>query len=207
MANEALEKLAKLGAVDKLAAAVASKIEEVENSIPTKTSDLTNDSTFQTQSEVTAAIAAQISRVYKPSGTLPFADLPTPSAENLGNVYNMSDDFTSDNRFVDGAGGKYSAGVNVGVVLVGEDYKFDVLSMPVDLSGYVQKDGNKVLSTNDFTDDDKSKLDGIAANATKVEASTTAGNIKVNGTEVKVVDIASDEEAQAVIDAHFPASV
>ena len=37
-----------------------------------------------------------------------------------------------------------------------------------------------------FTTALKNKLDGIAANATKVEESTTNGNIKVNGTEVNV---------------------
>lgn len=37
-----------------------------------------------------------------------------------------------------------------------------------------------------FTSAYKTKLDGIAAGATKVEASSTNGNIKINGTETKV---------------------
>ena len=35
----------------------------------------------------------------------------------------------------------------------------------VDLTGYVQKDGNKVLSDNNFSNADKTKLDGIAEGA------------------------------------------
>lgn len=54
------------------------------------------------------------------------------------------------------------------------------------LSGYVTKDGDKVLSTNDYTTAEKNKLSGIAAGATKVEASSTNGNVKINGTETVV---------------------
>lgn len=54
------------------------------------------------------------------------------------------------------------------------------------LAGYVTKDGNKVLSTNDYTTEEKTKLGGIAAGATKVESSSVNGNIKINGTETVV---------------------
>lgn len=149
----------------------------------------------------------------------------------------------------------------------------------VDLSNYVQKDGDKVLSDNNFSDADKTKLDGIAegannythpshtaaasgfykvtvdelghvtavtavtkeditglgipgqdttyqkataeadglmskehfskvegvaAGATKVEASTTVGNIKINGTETPVVTIATDEEVTEMLAEIFP---
>lgn len=50
----------------------------------------------------------------------------------------------------------------------------------------VDKVTGKGLSANDFTDVLLNKLDGIAANATKVEASSTNGNIKINGAEIKV---------------------
>lgn len=149
----------------------------------------------------------------------------------------------------------------------------------VSLDGYVQKDGDKVLSDNNFSDADKNKLDGIAegannythpshtaaasgfykvtvdelghvtavtavtkeditglgipgqdttyqkataeadglmskehfskvegvaAGATKVEASTTAGNIKINGTETPVVTIATDGEVAEMLAEVFP---
>lgn len=50
----------------------------------------------------------------------------------------------------------------------------------------VDKVDGKGLSTNDFTNALLTKLNGIAANATKVEASTTNGNVKINGVETKV---------------------
>ena len=60
------------------------------------------------------------------------------------------------------------------------------------LSGYVAKDGSKVLSTNDYTTTEKNKLSGITAGATKVEASSTNGNIKINGVEKKVYSEPTD---------------
>lgn len=60
------------------------------------------------------------------------------------------------------------------------------------LSGYVTKDGNKVLSTNDYTTAEKTKLSGIATGATKVESSTTNGNVKINGVETAVYREPSD---------------
>lgn len=50
----------------------------------------------------------------------------------------------------------------------------------------VDKVTGKGLSANDFTDVLLTKLNGIAQNATKVEQSTTNGNIIINGAEVKV---------------------
>ena len=44
-----------------------------------------------------------------------------------------------------------------------------------------------------MTGADKTKMDGIAVGATKVEASTTPGNIKINGSETAVVTIATDK--------------
>ena len=50
----------------------------------------------------------------------------------------------------------------------------------------VDKVDGKGLSTNDYTNEEKDKLLGISDEATKVESSTTNGNIKINGTETKV---------------------
>ena len=55
-----------------------------------------------------------------------------------------------------------------------------------------------------LTGADKAKLDGVAAGATKVEASTTPGNIKVNGTETPVVTIATDGEVAEMLAEVFP---
>lgn len=50
----------------------------------------------------------------------------------------------------------------------------------------VDKVDGKGLSANDFTTALKTKLEGIAAGATKVEKSTTNGNVKINGVETQV---------------------
>ena len=55
-----------------------------------------------------------------------------------------------------------------------------------EIEGKVNKVEGKGLSTNDYTNDEKTKLAGITAGATKVEASATNGNIKVNGSETTV---------------------
>lgn len=50
----------------------------------------------------------------------------------------------------------------------------------------VDKVVGKGLSANDFTTALKTKLEGIAEGATKVEKSNTSGNIKINGVETSV---------------------
>ena len=86
---------------------------------------------------VKSAIDTAISSVYKPAGSVVFANLPTPGSTNLGNVYNMLDSFETDSRFVEGSGKSYPAGTNVVIVDTGSStYKFDVLAGFIDLSGY-----------------------------------------------------------------------
>lgn len=83
-------------------------------------------------------VDGKLSAVYKPAGNTLFANLPTPSASNLGNVYNMTDAFTTDSRFIDSEPTQYPIGTNVVVVQVESAYYFDVLAGFVDLSGYLE---------------------------------------------------------------------
>ena len=55
-------------------------------------------------------------------------------------------------------------------------------ALSVDLTNYVQKDGNKVLSTNDFTNELKSKLEGIASDAevNVVKSVVTSDELKLS---------------------------
>lgn len=66
------------------------------------------------------------------------------------------------------------------------------------LGNKVDKVSGKGLSTNDFTNAYKTKLDGIQEGATKVEDSSTNGNIKINGIETNVytlpTDVVQDED-------------
>lgn len=65
---------------------------------------------------VKSAIDTAISSVYKPSGTSSFANLPTPSSNNEGYVYNVNDSFTTDSRFIEGSGKIYPEGTNLVIV-------------------------------------------------------------------------------------------
>lgn len=120
-----------------------------------------------TKDEINAKINAKISAVYKPAGSVAFAELPSLSESILGNVYNVTDAFTTTANFVEDAGNKHPKGTNVVVVKVGDAYKYDVLAGFVDLSGYVEKEAGKGLSDENFTAALKDKLDGIAAGANK----------------------------------------
>ena len=109
---------------------------------------------FQTAEEVSAAIASAISSTYKPAGTLSKSAIVSGLliAGNLGNVYNISEDFTvgsgtgqvPSSLFTDAsAGNSYPAGTNIVVINTGTAsnpvYKFDVLAGFVDLSNYMTK--------------------------------------------------------------------
>lgn len=97
-----------------------------------------NVSDVYTQTQTDAKIAAAVSSTYKPSGSVDFASLPAPSADNLGNVYNVTDAFTAGATFIASEQGqKYPADTNVAVVEVDGSYYFDALSGFVDLTGYL----------------------------------------------------------------------
>lgn len=102
--------------------------------------DKANSADVYTKQQTEDKISAAISSVYKPAGSTTFAALPAPAANVLGNVYNVTDAFTTTDQFVEGVGKSYPAGTNVAVVLVGEEYKYDVLSGMVDLSNYSTTD-------------------------------------------------------------------
>ena len=92
--------------------------------------------TYATITNVDSKIATAISSVYKPAGSVTFANLPTLGSSLLGNVYNVTDSFTTTSSFLEGAGKTYPAGTNVVVVLNSGSYLYDVLAGFIDLSPY-----------------------------------------------------------------------
>lgn len=121
---------------------VTDKAVDVE--VPTKTSQLTNDSGFQTDAEVAQAITAAISK----TGHAAFqkVDAVPDAADAQENVLYL---------VMNAQTGHYDiyAKVSGEVVLLDDT--------TVDLSGYVEKAAGKGLSTNDFTDEEKAKLAGL----------------------------------------------
>lgn len=78
--------------------------------------------------------------VYRPSGDKAVAEL-LPAlliADNLGNVYNLSDSGVTNQYFVEGAGYDIYKGENVQIVYHNNTYMFDRMSGIVDLSGYMK---------------------------------------------------------------------
>lgn len=67
-------------------------------------------------------VAAATQGALIPAGTITFAELPL--SPEVGYMYNISNDFTTDNRFVEGAGVFYRAGANVYWT---KDGKWDVM--------------------------------------------------------------------------------
>lgn len=111
-----------------------------------------NPSGYQTSSQVETAINNKIGSTYKAKGSVAFANLPSLTSSNEGNVYNVTDAFTTTADFVEGAGNSYPAGTNVVIVnTTGSTYKYDVLSGFVDLSGY-ELSSNLVSIINDEID-------------------------------------------------------
>lgn len=160
----------------------------VNVTVPTKVGDLDNDQKFQTESQVAATVAAADHLKRK---IVASTDAIDPAAADAGQYIYMILKSTAKN------GDKYDEYM----VIDGAVEK--VGDWSIDLSGYQPKEDSKGLSTNDYTDADKAKVDGVAAGATKVEASETPGHIKINGTDTAVVDMATDDEVTAMLNEVF----
>ena len=122
-----------------------------------------------TGTAVKSAIDAAISALYKPAGSVAFEDLPTLSSSILGNVYNVTDSFTTTSDFVEGAGNTYPAGTNVVVVEpTSGTYKFDVMAGFVDLTPYRTSAAQDII--------DAGKQDTITGAATSITSSNLTAN-------------------------------
>ena len=194
----------------------AGNITKNANEIAAVKKDLADN--YDTSAEVDTKIAAKISSTYKAAGSVAFAALPALAAAIEGNVYNISDEFTTTEDFVEAAGTKYPAGPNIVCIKVGEAYKWDVLAGFVDLSAYETAEAagakyatkteltdglagkvdivaGKGLSTEDYTSEDKTKLAGIAAGAqvNVIDAVSEEFEISDEGKVLSVKGIASSK--------------
>lgn len=135
----------------------------VNITVPTKTSQLANDSTFQTSAQVVAAINTAISK----SGHASFQKVdavPKVDAAQENILYLVMNTTTKHYDIYAKIKGD------------GDSYTMELLDdTTVDLSGKVDKVAGKGLSTNDYTTAEKTKLAGIAEGANKyVHPSHTA---------------------------------
>lgn len=157
----------------------------VNISVPTKTSQLNNDSTFQTSAQVVAAINTAISK----SGHASFQKVdavPKADAAQENILYLVMN--TTTKHYDIYAKIKGSS----------DSYTMELLDdTTVDLSGKVDKVVGKDLSTNDYTTAEKTKLAGIAEGANKyVHPSDTA---KTSGLYKVTVDATGHVSAVAAV--------
>ena len=118
---------------------------EVDIAVPTKVSDLANDSEFQTNAQVAQAIQTAIAA----TGHAHFEkvdEVPEAEAAEENVLYLVMNSATQHYDIY--------AKVEGEVVLLDDT--------TVDLSGYVQKEEGKGLSTNDYTTPEKEKLAGLS---------------------------------------------
>ncbi|MBD8928561.1 MAG: hypothetical protein EGQ85_08090 [Faecalibacterium prausnitzii] len=157
----------------------------VNLSVPTKTSQLTNDSTYQTSEQVVSAINTAISK----SGHASFekaASVPTVDAAKENVLYLVMNATTKHYDIyakIKGDSGSYT---------------MELLDdTTVDLSGKVDKVAGKGLSTNDYTTAEKNKLADIAEGANKyIHPSYTA---KASGLYKVTVDATGHVSAAAAV--------
>lgn len=122
----------------------------VNITVPTKTSQLTNDSTYQTSSQVASAINTAIAKTGHAS-FLKVSAVPAVDSAQENIMYLV---YNSTTKHYD---------IYAKIKSDSGTYTMEQLDdTTVDLSGYVQKETGKGLSTNDFTTAEKTKLAGIA---------------------------------------------
>lgn len=128
----------------------------------------TADNDAANKKYVDDSITTQVSSVYKTKGSITdLTALATPDKAHEGFVYNIENEFTTTDQFVEGAGKTYPAGTNVVCInTTGTTYKWDVLAGMVDLSGYV--------TTEDLANGLAGKQDMITTSTNLVAGTVTA---------------------------------
>ena len=166
-------------------------------SIPTVDQSYSGTSTnAQSGIAVKSAIDTVLSSVYIPMGSSAFADIPTPTSQYIGNVFNITDAFVTTSDFVEGAGKSYPAGTNIVCIQDGPNtYKWDALAGMVDLSGYVPTsrtvNGQALSSNISLTASD---VNAVASNtaitgATKCKITYDSKGLVTAGADLSASDI------------------
>lgn len=92
----------------------------------------------------------KLTAVYRPCGSVTFANLPIVANAEPGDVYNLLEAFNSTEDFVEGAGHSFPVGTNVVVVEVDGVKKFDAMAGVFDLSNYIKVSDIAEISNEDI---------------------------------------------------------
>ena len=154
---------------------------------------MSNFVSYSNAQSLMTAIATKLQALngaYVIKGNSAFASLPaTPTESQAGFVYNVTDAFTTDARFVEGAGKKYSANTNV-VIVDNSSYAAVTPAGSEDPSNegwYELKDGKYVASADTTVD----PLKTYYAKTVLVQYDVIANFVDVDGIEAKIVAVAA----------------
>lgn len=96
--------------------------------------------------DLNSLVVGDIASVFKPGGSVTFANLPAPTAGSYGYVYNVINQFTTDDRFVEGPGKTFPSGSEVAIILKEktnqsdpDEYLFNVFSSFIDTSQFASQ--------------------------------------------------------------------
>ena len=108
------------------ASASASQAKTSETNAKTsETNSAKSESEAQKYAEQAKEISESLSGALRPLGTISFANLPSTADANSGDMYNITDQFTTNDDFKEGAGNIIPAGSNVYLTI---DRYWDVLA-------------------------------------------------------------------------------
>lgn len=166
-------------AIDEIVAAYKAADSAINTNLSTNYYDKT-----ATDSQIDSKIATAISSTYKPAGSSTFESLPEPSATIEGNVYNITDEFTAGENFVESeVGNTYPAGTNIVCIEESDSvFKYDVLSSFIDTSN--------LATTTQLTEGLAGKVDKVAGSSlvqdTLITKLTNLANIQSVSSELNV---------------------
>ena len=132
------------------------KVEADEDVYPDRTDERANNAWFW--SEQARIYAGRASGGVTFIGNIPFANLPQDP--EFGDQYNVTDDFTTDGRFNEGAGIFVSGGTDI---IYGQNGKWN-LSAPTGVASFGGRKGNVVPQNGDYTPD----MVGAQANTLRI---------------------------------------
>ena len=148
----------------------------------------------ETESKIDEKINVAISTTYRAAGSIAFEALPALAASEEGKVYNISNEFTTTENFVEGAGKKYPVGTNVVCIDVGTDeYKWDVLAGFVDTSALATKQ--------ELTEGLETKVDKVPGSSlvTDTLIAKLTGMAEIKSVKEDELSIASDTKQLSIL--------
>lgn len=132
-------------------------------------------------------------------GSIAFAGLPaTLTSTMVGWTYNMNEEFTTDSRFVEGAGKKYPVGTNVSIADVGTaqspDLKFDVVAGFIDVDAiYTEITHVAAMIADKFLETETYEVGDIVTHNNFLYRFTTAQDTAGAWDPTKVEDVTVEE--------------